>query len=481
MRGVERAWLAVLALLLSALAAGQTDGEKVYKAVSDSVVTIAAGESTGTGFLVKNSSTIVTAAHVVDNGEIPVVKFRKSSFLVVKSMIISKALDLAILETEDAMAAKPLPLGDRDVPSLGALQNTMTDGMLSGIRKVGPTELIQITAPCSPGMSGGPILSSSSKVLGVISFSFEDGQNLNIAVAAKHVRELLAGRLRPVEDVCAELKAKAAPATPNTTRPTPTEKEEVNETAKSILQKARVSALADLYSTTFRWVRTGLEDSYRLYVQSSTGGDWERITDAWDVTKRRIPLITIGGKEYETEVSDKIELLFDTEEFDTLATLALALSKNTTDAAFAAGRAVISRWSATVTQSRKDSDWSSYQDTVRRSDALLSDLMQKCLELSANNEQFMAEISPYCYSRWASYFRASPDPDRPDRAGIKWGWPNSQLDGGDTIIGLAVGDSQEELVENWQQVSWFLSKIKEKTDVKVRTRRGTVVITFNPP
>lgn len=71
------------------------------------------------------------------------------------------------------------------------LENTMSDGILSAIREFEATRLLQITAPISPGSSGGPVFNSNGQVVGIASFQFAKGQNLNFAIAAEYVQPLL--------------------------------------------------------------------------------------------------------------------------------------------------------------------------------------------------------------------------------------------------------------------------------------------------
>jgi hypothetical protein len=71
------------------------------------------------------------------------------------------------------------------------LENTVSDGILSAVRDYKSTRYLQITAPISPGSSGGPVLNESGKMVGVATFQFEQGQNLNFAVDAGHLRPLM--------------------------------------------------------------------------------------------------------------------------------------------------------------------------------------------------------------------------------------------------------------------------------------------------
>ncbi len=59
---------------------------------------------------------------------------------------------------------------------------------------------LQTTAPISPGNSGGPLVNSRGEVVGINTWCQPLGQNLNFALSAVHVRQLLSGSdktLRP--------------------------------------------------------------------------------------------------------------------------------------------------------------------------------------------------------------------------------------------------------------------------------------------
>jgi len=71
------------------------------------------------------------------------------------------------------------------------LENTVSDGILSAIREYDSVRYLQITAPISPGSSGGPVLNSDGRMIGVATFQFERGQNLNFAVSADYIQPLL--------------------------------------------------------------------------------------------------------------------------------------------------------------------------------------------------------------------------------------------------------------------------------------------------
>jgi Trypsin-like peptidase domain len=66
-----------------------------------------------------------------------------------------------------------------------ALERTFTEGMLSGLRPEPGRNLIQTSAPLSPGSSGGGLFDARGNLLGITTLaSLPGSQNLNFAIAA---------------------------------------------------------------------------------------------------------------------------------------------------------------------------------------------------------------------------------------------------------------------------------------------------------
>ena len=89
----------------------------------------------------------------------------------------------------------------------GFLEGTVSDGIISGIRGEGDNKLLQMTAPISPGSSGGPVLNTRGEVIGIAvgDYSVQDpkykinrSQNLNIVVPSNYLKELLKKVKQPV-------------------------------------------------------------------------------------------------------------------------------------------------------------------------------------------------------------------------------------------------------------------------------------------
>ena len=69
------------------------------------------------------------------------------------------------------------------------LNATLSEGIVSGHRAGSePIPRLQFTAPVSPGSSGGPLLDSAGRVVGVVTALRRGGQNLNFAVPASEIR-----------------------------------------------------------------------------------------------------------------------------------------------------------------------------------------------------------------------------------------------------------------------------------------------------
>ena len=71
------------------------------------------------------------------------------------------------------------------------LENTVSDGIVSSVREIFDYgKIIQITAPISPGSSGSPVLNMKGEVIGIATFQFIEGQNLNFAIPSERIVRL---------------------------------------------------------------------------------------------------------------------------------------------------------------------------------------------------------------------------------------------------------------------------------------------------
>ena len=87
-------------------------------------------------------------------------------------------------------------IGER-VFAIGAprgLEMSLSDGLVSGLRAIdttGRTQVIQTTAPISPGSSGGGLFDSKGRLIGITTAQLEGGQNINFAIPINTISEAI--------------------------------------------------------------------------------------------------------------------------------------------------------------------------------------------------------------------------------------------------------------------------------------------------
>lgn len=179
----------------------QVDWIQVYKKVSRSVVSVTAGDVAGAGFFVLDSKHVATCYHVIDGSEN--IEIKTYSDQKIKAKVISALpdKDIAILELNTQAKEPNLLLADKVLPDVGqpvalvgdplGLEQSISTGIVSQIRRDGDVIFIQTDASASHGNSGGPLVNANGQVLGMLQFLVKNGNNLNFAIFAKHVREAL--------------------------------------------------------------------------------------------------------------------------------------------------------------------------------------------------------------------------------------------------------------------------------------------------
>jgi serine protease Do len=168
-------------------------------------VIVAAGNTSlklGTGFFVGAAGLLLTNFHVVEGMELVGVKTPGGNEVLWAKKATGFDLDndLVVLRVE-ANGTKPVALGDSDQTRVGeqivvvgnpeGLEQTVSNGLVSGIREVDGRKLFQISAPISEGSSGSPVFDDRGDVIGVVVSSLESGQNLNFAVPINYAKPLL--------------------------------------------------------------------------------------------------------------------------------------------------------------------------------------------------------------------------------------------------------------------------------------------------
>jgi len=189
----------------------------LYRKVSSSVVEIRVtsgpGGGTGSGFLIDDEGHIVTNQHVVDSAQSVTVVFSDGTERRARVVGTDASTDIAVLDV-DAPAGEldPLPWGSVDSVEVGdpvvavgspfGLQGTVTAGIISALgREIRAPDgftienAVQTDASLNSGNSGGPLIDSAGRVVGVAAqIRSESGGSVGIgyAVPSDTAREIAA-------------------------------------------------------------------------------------------------------------------------------------------------------------------------------------------------------------------------------------------------------------------------------------------------
>lgn len=211
-RDMYRSLFTVLILLGCTRCFGITLEEIAENAIP-SVVKIVTYDITGTqkgqgsGFFISPRK-IITNEHVVGGAYSAAVFTNEGYYDLITILNADEHMDLAILSV---VAENEVPLqinadaefkpGQR-VVAIGnplGLEKTLSDGLISAVRTIDQLQILQITAPISPGSSGGPLLDEDGRVVGVVCATVSEGQNLNFAIGVKTLCQFLVMAERPAE------------------------------------------------------------------------------------------------------------------------------------------------------------------------------------------------------------------------------------------------------------------------------------------
>jgi S1-C subfamily serine protease len=195
--------LSEAAPVLTAVAGGGLGAREIYRRRAPGVVFIRAqtlrteptpfelestsqpSEATGAGFVLDEQGLILTNAHVITAATAIEVTFSDEKTVTAQPLGKDVDTDLALLRVDPAgLDLEPLPLGDSDTIEVGdptvaignpfGLERTLTTGVVSALQRrlTAPNgftieNVIQTDAALNPGNSGGPLLDSSGRVIGV--------------------------------------------------------------------------------------------------------------------------------------------------------------------------------------------------------------------------------------------------------------------------------------------------------------------------
>jgi S1-C subfamily serine protease len=171
----------------------------------------------GSAFFIDSSGLLITNYHVIASEVDPkyegysrmYIRMGDSSSPRYPARVIGydKALDLALIKTEHK-SEFVFSIVDRVVPQVGdsilaigspvGLEKTVTSGIVSSLsrRFLQIGDVYQIDAAVNPGNSGGPVLDTSGRLVGIVFAGAEQFQGLNFAIPAQRLAAALPAMIK---------------------------------------------------------------------------------------------------------------------------------------------------------------------------------------------------------------------------------------------------------------------------------------------
>lgn len=174
-----------------------------------SVVTVRTDVGQGTGFIIDKEGFVVTNMHILEGGShVYALNYEKER--ISASLIgYNEKFDLALLkltgfDSEEKESYPYLELGDSDNVNVGekvvaignplGLEFSVSEGIVSAVHRKGINEVpayIQTDAALNPGNSGGPLLDTKGKVIGINNFKVEGSENLGFALESNYIENVV--------------------------------------------------------------------------------------------------------------------------------------------------------------------------------------------------------------------------------------------------------------------------------------------------
>ena len=185
----------------------------VVERVAASVVHVSSGRGGGSGFVIAPDGYLLTNAHVVEGGARPRITLHDGTELAASVVGSDPSTDLAVIRALNAAVLPSVTLGDSDALRVGQLviaigdplgfQSTVTTGVVSALgRSLHARDgrlienIIQTDAALNPGNSGGPLVDTRSRVVGVNTAIIPNAQGICFAIPAATARRVAGALIR---------------------------------------------------------------------------------------------------------------------------------------------------------------------------------------------------------------------------------------------------------------------------------------------
>jgi len=177
--------------------------EEIFEKVDPSVVRISAYDFDGINVLsgsgvVISPNVVLTNFHIYSGNEDILITHYNESYKVKTILAVDVVKDIVVLETENR-SLTPITISSDSVFKIGSqvyaigsplgFENSITDGLISGYRKIENSILFQISAPIYPGSSGGAVVNKMGELIGISSSKISNSE-INFAIPISEISNI---------------------------------------------------------------------------------------------------------------------------------------------------------------------------------------------------------------------------------------------------------------------------------------------------
>ena len=199
------AWrTAAVSLIAAATLSAEASPQKIYRKILPSVMTLEVENQLGHRFIgsavMLTDDTAITAWHVVNDARSVWAVFEDGTRVNVMGWVDRDPKhDLALIKLQKPLPGRRVTLSQEleEVAArayvIGAPKGygfSISDGLVSQIRRMDGFAQYQISCPISAGNSGGPVLNERGQVIGIVSWTKSDAQNVSFAIPAREITRL---------------------------------------------------------------------------------------------------------------------------------------------------------------------------------------------------------------------------------------------------------------------------------------------------
>lgn len=164
----------------------------IYEKINPAIVSVDShlndGLSCGTGCIINKNGTILTSAHILEEGnDIIVTTFNGQDYQAKIVKKLGENKDIALLKISPLYNLSTVKMGDSSKVKVGekvlaignpfGFKGTLTQGIVSRIDY--EKKRIQTDAAINPGSSGGPLLNANGEIIGINQAIYNPDNNIS--------------------------------------------------------------------------------------------------------------------------------------------------------------------------------------------------------------------------------------------------------------------------------------------------------------